>query len=63
MTLGSYALWTIGYALLVFKDVPEAGEELKVQEAEARAFYKGFKGLGFAVGEIPDEGEGKVGMN
>ena len=65
MTLGCYALLSIGLALFTFRDTPEAGEELKAQEEEAREFYRGLDSkLRFTVGEIPDkEGEGVVGMN
>lgn len=63
MSLGSYALWTIGYALFVFKDVPEAGEELKEHEKEARAFFSSLGELGFEVGTLPSNEKGKLGMN
>lgn len=66
MTLGCYALLNIGSALITFRDTPEAGEELKVEEAEARAFFSNSaRGkLAFEVGTVPKgEGEGVLGMN
>jgi hypothetical protein len=65
MTLGCYALLSIGSALFTFKDTPEAGEELKLQEEEARKFYQGLgPKLRFSVGEVPaSEGKGVIGMN
>ena len=66
MTLGCYALFNIGSALITFRDTPEAGEELKEEEAEARAFFSSpARGkLAFEVGAVPEgEGNGVLGMN
>ena len=66
MTLGSYALLSIGWALFVFVDTPEAGEELDAEVKRARAFFSSglSKKLAFEVGTVPKgEGSGKLGMN
>ena len=66
MTLGSYALLSIGWALFVFVDTPEAGEELDAEVKRARAFFSSGLGkkLAFEVGTVPEgEGSGKLGMN
>jgi len=67
MTLGCYALFTIGFALFVFRDTPEASAELDIEVIEAKKFFsdKAKHGkLAFKVGQVPEgEGKGVVGMN
>ncbi|EDK46019.1 hypothetical protein PVL30_003923 [Lodderomyces elongisporus] len=39
VTFGSYALFTLGWGIITFKDKKDKYEELKLQIDEAKAFY------------------------
>lgn len=40
VTFGAYALLTLGWGIVTFKDKKDKYEELKIQIEEAKAFYK-----------------------
>lgn len=67
MSLGCWALWSIGTSLVSFRDTPAEADALRKDIERAKDFYANKvanSSLRFRVGEIPEgESDGVMGEN